>query len=79
MLFTSAVLMLSVVCRFSREEIDLFLEVGSYDFDQMRRLNELRRSCLAREAIAERFRELQDSNRTDEERGSANVEQTDVA
>lgn len=60
-LFTSAVLMLSVICKFSREEIDLFLCIGNYDFHQMRQLMQLRTSCLAREEIADRYRALQDS------------------
>lgn len=58
-LFTSSVLMLSVICRFSREEIDLFLQHGNYDFHQMRSLMKLRQSCLARERIADHYRALQ--------------------
>ena len=58
-LFTRSVLMLSVICRFSREEIDLFLQLGNYDFHQMRNLMQLRQSCLAREGIADHYRALQ--------------------
>ena len=58
-LFTRSVLMLSVICRFSREEIDLFLHCGNYDFYQMRQLMQLRQSCLAREGIGDHYRALQ--------------------
>ena len=61
-LFTSCVLLLSVTCKFSREEIDLFLREGNYDFYQMRRLMQLRTSCLAREGIADHYRALQETS-----------------
>ena len=67
--FTSSVLMLSVICRFSREEIDLFLQRGNYDFHQMRNLMQLRQSCLAREGIADHYRALQEPSSDEWERG----------
>ena len=46
-----------------------FLQTGSYDFHQMRQLNHLRTSCLAREAIADHYRALQDPSSEGCERG----------
>ena len=61
--------MLSVIARITREELDLFLQTGSYDFHQMRQLNHLRTSCLAREKIADHYRALQDPSSEGSERG----------
>jgi hypothetical protein len=59
-LFTSSVLMMSVICKFSREEIELFLITGNYDFHQMRMFKALSEACRAREGIAEHYRRLMD-------------------
>ena len=58
-IFTSYVLALSAACRSSIDDIDVFLELGSYDFHQMRQINAVRQSLQPYASIAERYRQLQ--------------------
>ena len=54
-LFVSAVLAYSASCRVAREELDIFLQIGNYDFHQMQRIKGLRNACLGREEIADHY------------------------
>jgi hypothetical protein len=55
-LFTSCILLLSAASRSALTDIDVFLNLGSYDFHRMRKLNTLRRRLAAYASIADHYR-----------------------
>ena len=57
-LFTSCILMLSASSRSALRDIDVFLNLGSYDFHRMRQLNALRERLAAYASIADHYRAL---------------------
>jgi len=60
-LFTGCILLLSSSSRSALNDIDIFLQLGSYDFHQMRQLNQLRRRLAAYASIAEHYRVATDT------------------
>ena len=55
-LFTSCILLLSASSQSALSDIDVFLDIGSYDFNRMRQLNALRGRLAALAAIADHYR-----------------------
>ena len=55
-LFTSCILLLSASSRSALGDIDVFLDLGSYDFHRMRQIHALRERLAAFATIADHYR-----------------------
>ena len=55
-LFTSCILLLSASSRSALGDIDVFLDLGSYDFHRMRQIHALRERLAAFASIADHYR-----------------------